>query len=646
MSDKNKIRILEDMILKAKDKYYSTLEDDYTELNIIDAEYDRLEEELRKLDPKNKLLNAVGSEKEINNKKVIHEIPMLSMDKRNNKNDVKDWFESFKYNNIIDDCEIIIEPKIDGVSGDLYYKNGKFIVASTRGNGKIGNEIKANFLDCIPETIPLFNNEKDFHIRGEFYISKKYNEDKSYDEMVPLRNQCAGILNRKEKTDIHKYINFIAYQIVLEDNKYKESEKIDYLSTIKHEKFSAVPYVLSDNINTILGFYDDYNKSIRDSWSFETDGIVLIFNNYLTQNKINKELGSTDHHNKYSIAFKPPPKGEWTYLTDVEWNTSKNGRVIPTGILKPVKIGEAIITRASLNNKSFIEVFNIQINDRVYVVRSNDVIPKIIKSERTDNKKKIKIDFCPSCGNKLYVKGVDYICENYLKCPSQIINRFLQWFEKNDIKNIGESGINNLVSVGHFTNIWEIYSMDINDLKKVISKFIGISPETDSMKEFIESFEKSRYQTVQNIIGKYGIPNIGIKSLQKLNIKDLNDLIKYKNINYMYSDSAMEKNLCIWLNEENNFDNLFSLVKYMRPILETNNDNKIKFCITGNDPNKRRKTIINELESTGKYIFVPTVNRETDLLILCGNNKSSIHNKQIQAMKYGTKIVKYDEFIK
>lgn len=646
MSDKNKIRILEDMILKAKDKYYSTLEDDYTELNIIDAEYDRLEEELRKLDPKNKLLNAVGSEKEINNKKVIHEIPMLSMDKRNNKNDVKDWFESFKYNNIIDDCEIIIEPKIDGVSGDLYYKNGKFIVASTRGNGKIGNEIKANFLDCIPETIPLFNNEKDFHIRGEFYISKKYNEDKSYDEMVPLRNQCAGILNRKEKTDIHKYINFIAYQIVLEDNKYKESEKIDYLSTIKHEKFSAVPYVLSDNINTILGFYDDYNKSIRDSWSFETDGIVLIFNNYLTQNKINKELGSTDHHNKYSIAFKPPPKGEWTYLTDVEWNTSKNGRVIPTGILKPVKIGEAIITRASLNNKSFIEVFNIQINDRVYVVRSNDVIPKIIKSERTDNSRKIKIDFCPSCGNKLYVKGVDYICENYLKCPSQIINRFLQWFEKNDIKNIGESGINNLVSVGHFTNIWEIYSMDINDLKKVISKFIGISPETDSMKEFIESFEKSRYQTVQNIIGKYGIPNIGIKSLQKLNIKDLNDLIKYKNINYMYSDSAMEKNLCIWLNEENNFDNLFSLVKYMRPILETNNDNKIKFCITGNDPNKRRKTIINELESTGKYIFVPTVNRETDLLILCGNNKSSIHNKQIQAMKYGTKIVKYDEFIK
>lgn len=646
MSDKNKIRILEDMILKAKDKYYSTLEDDYTELNIIDAEYDRLEEELRKLDPKNKLLNAVGSEKEINNKKVIHEIPMLSMDKRNNKNDVKDWFESFKYNNIIDDCEIIIEPKIDGVSGDLYYKNGKFIVASTRGNGKIGNEIKANFLDCIPETIPLFNNEKDFHIRGEFYISKKYNEDKSYDEMVPLRNQCAGILNRKEKTDIHKYINFIAYQMVLEDNKYKESEKIDYLSTIKHEKFSAVPYVLSDNINTILGFYDDYNKSIRDSWSFETDGIVLIFNNYLTQNKINKELGSTDHHNKYSIAFKPPPKGEWTYLTDVEWNTSKNGRVIPTGILKPVKIGEAIITRASLNNKSFIEVFNIQINDRVYVVRSNDVIPKIIKSERTDNSRKIKIDFCPSCGNKLYVKGVDYICENYLKCPSQIINRFLQWFEKNDIKNIGESGINNLVSVGHFTNIWEIYSMDINDLKKVISKFIGISPGTDSMKEFIESFEKSRYQTVQNIIGKYGIPNIGIKSLQKLNIKDLNDLIKYKNINYMYSDSAMEKNLCIWLNEENNFDNLFSLVKYMRPILETNNDNKIKFCITGNDPNKRRKTIINELESTGKYIFVPTVNRETDLLILCGNNKSSIHNKQIQAMKYGTKIVKYDEFIK
>ena len=181
--------------------------------------------------------------------------------------------------------------------------------------------------------------------------------------------------------------------------------------------------------------------------------------------------------------------------------------------------------------------------------------------------------------------------------------------------------------------------MSSDDLLKVIEKFVGISKETNNMKEFIKSFEESKNQTEQEIIGNYGIPAIGLKTLVKYGVETLNDLIKYKNVNYMNSDIAFEKNICIWLNEENNFDNLFSLVKFINPKKKKveSNINKKQFCISGTFINKKRNTVIKEIESTNKWIFNPTVNRETDLLIV--GNDSAVRNKVATAMQLKTKII-------
>lgn len=635
----DRVKELEEMILMAKNKYYSLNEDDFTEINILDSEYDRLEEELKKLDPNNPILRMVGNNDNNTFKKVEHKIPMLSMDKRNSKEGVVDWFNSFNNFNI--DKSVVIEPKVDGVSGDLYYENGEFKIASTRGNGKIGFEIKSEFLNCIPKKVPLFKNITNFHIRGEFCLPKSYNDNKGYDETVPLRNACAGALKKKDKDPIHDKIIFVAYQIVLDNNIYSEEDELEYLKSLPSiNNFRIVEYFKTDNINNIISFYDQYINKLRNIWEYETDGIVIVFNNCITQNFISREFGVTDHHNKYSMAVKPPPKGVWTKLIDVEWNTSRNGRIVPTAILKPVKIGDAIISRATLNNKSFISVFNIEINDDVYVVRTNEVIPKILRSKKTVESKEIILEKCPSCGSKIAIKGVDYVCSNYINCPAQKVNKFIHWFKMNDIKNLGESSINNLVNIGNFDNLWQLYAMKDDELIKVIEKFVGISSETNTMKEFLSLFNKSRTQKFSDIIGKYGIPNIGIKSVKLLKIYNMNDLLKYRNINYMQSDVSIEKSLCIWLNTEGNFDNLYSLIRFMNPIYETeNNIKKIKFCITGAFENKKRKTVINEIEELGLYEFTPSVNRETDILVV-GGDGNVVHNKEIDAMKFKTKILR------
>ena len=642
MDKEARIKELESLIINAKKNYYSTI--DTVDMEMTDAEYDLLEEELRKLDPDNKILKMVGYEERIDSfDKVEHRIPMLSMDKAHTKEDIVRW-----YNDKLDSCflkpdevEIIIEPKIDGVSGDMYYKDGFFDASSTRGNGKVGYKVPSDFLTCIPESIPT--SKHDINIRGEFYIPKSYNLERTKDDQEPLRNLCAGALKRKNRSDIHSKVKFIAYQLIDDGYEY-ESDKIEFLKTTK---FDVVPYYVAKTIDAAWAYFEQYEAAMREAWPFETDGIVLTFNSIKSQEKIRKELGDTSHHHKYSIAIKPKPEGVWTTLNDVEWNTSRTGTVKPVGIIGTVEIGSAIVNRATLNNISYIKNFDIRQFDKVMCIRANDVIPKIVRSIHTADSKEISLENCPSCGTKLQMRGVDYWCPNYLECPAQRINKFIYWFKANGVKGLGPNMIDALISCGHFYALWELYAMSREDLGRVVEKYCNLDVTTNTMKEFLDTFEESKNQTTQEIIGKYGIPTIGIKSLEKLNIEDLDDLIKYKDIKYMRSDVSAEVKICEWLNQDDkNFDDLFSLIKFIKPKKKTSNEKMkfIKFCITGQFEGKRRSSIIKEIEDTyTNWKFVSSVTRDTDFLIKGGD--SGIGNKEIAATKYRIPVILFKDGI-
>jgi NAD-dependent DNA ligase len=162
------------------------------------------------------------------------------------------------------------------------------------------------------------------------------------------------------------------------------------------------------------------------------------------------------------------------------------------------------------------------------------------------------------------------------------------------------------------------------------------------MKEFLDTFEKSKDQTCQEIIGNFGIPYIGIKTLEKIGVEDLNDLIKYKDIKYLRSDKVVEVKLCEWLNQdEKNFDDLFSLVKFIKPKDKKVDNRKYTFCITGEFVGKRRAKAIEEIENEcSKWKFVSSVTKETDILIK--GQEGGMSNKEISAVKYKIPILVLD----
>ncbi|PZM81899.1 hypothetical protein DLH72_04895 [Candidatus Gracilibacteria bacterium] len=642
MDTLNRIKELERLIIQAKKSYYS-FTDDTDEQQLTDAEFDLLEEELRQLDPNNVVLRQVGYEDTLNsitNKiKVTHTIPMLSMDKVKKKEDLLSWFNNKIDSGLITDYQLVVEPKVDGVSGDLLYSNTKFQYAATRGNGRIGLKIDTNLIkNTIKSTIPIKGSE--IHIRGEFYIPKSYNLKKERDDYEPLRNLCAGALKRKEPIEINKYIEFIPYNIIGTDITFdKEIEKLELL---RKTKYPDIQYFITKDITHVWEYFEEYEKSLRNKWSFESDGLVVVFNSINTQKIIVQEFGDTDHHHKYAIAIKPKSVGAWSTIRDVEFNVSRNGRIVPVAIMYPVQIGSVMVSRATLNNMSFVKENNIQLYDKVFCNRTNDVIPDIVKVIHTTKSKEVTIEKCPSCGTKLVEKGVDYICPNHLNCPAQIVNKFLHWFTSNDIKHIGPSSIDKLIHGGNFSSLWQLYAMNQNDLMCVIEKYCNISKDTDTMKEFIRLFEKSKDQTEQDIIGKYGIPTIGIKMLKKMNIYTLNDLIKYKDLSYMSSDVAVEKNICIWLNQDpRNFDDLFSLIKYIDPKKKVDKNIKKKlFCITGALDNLSRNDAIKEIENKyPNYEYSNTVTKDVSILYI-GNDATNT-SKYKTAVKYNIPIIEY-----
>jgi DNA ligase (NAD+) len=620
-----RIKELEDQLLLQSKNYYNGIE---SKTNIDDQEYDKLVEELRKIDPDNKYFTKIGI-KEINNnklKEIPHNPPMMSADKvkGNNFENVVKWCKNVL--SIIGKYKIdwYIEPKLDGNSIELKYVKGILESASSRGDGKIGLEIPIERLNNIPLTIK--NSNIELYIRGEAIISKKYKLKGKIDKNTPLRNLCAGILKRKEfdKTK-DNFIDFIAYQIE-PFNKYRNDSEV--IKKLREYGFRTVPLYTFNNFKSIEYFYDKYLKELRDKYEYESDGLMLIVSD--TNDKIVLDRSKLlNHHHHYNIAIKPSEEQEWTRIINVEWKVGKTRKITPTGILEPVKIGDAIYERVTLNNIKTIKDMNLCIGDKVLIRRSNDVIPTLVKNEYDTNDKNrniIDIKTCPSCGSKIVLdkSKTNYYCEN-INCLGQTLSIWLNWFKCCNIKNLSEKMLIKFLEYTKFQDLWRIYAISDILCETIFSNALKVNMNTPNMKEFMSSFKQSRYITELQMIAYYGIPGIGIKTLNKYNINNYKDLLKYKKFNNNYSEA--EKRICEFLNEGDNLDNLNRLYESLKPTFTSSNNKKkdintIKFCISG-EFDKSRKDIIKEIEDLLNWKYENTVTKDLNVLITTTNNNSS-----------------------
>ncbi|MCL2519506.1 MAG: hypothetical protein FWE37_00680, partial [Spirochaetaceae bacterium] len=355
------IKRLVTKLRQARTNYYNS-----GELLLTDNNFDDLEDKLRALAPHHSYFKTVGINFDSSGEagKVKHLVPMLSADKAKDMTEVSKWLGKLK----LASYQLIIEPKIDGLSASCRYVNGLLDVVATRGDGRTGQDITevAGYISAIPKKL---SQPLTIEVRGELYLPR----NTSYDTKgKPLRNNTVGLINRKENKAEASFVHFAAYRI--EGYSYgTEEEAIKLITALG---FSSVPYQLVSSEEEIDNYYQQYLEQLRDQWVYETDGLMLVINNSRLQAELDRRW-VVDHHHHYALAFKPPSASKVSSLINVEWQVSRSGFAIPVAIFAPIQLGGATLERASLHNAEYVGKLKLAAGDQLLIERANDVIPYV-----------------------------------------------------------------------------------------------------------------------------------------------------------------------------------------------------------------------------------------------------------------------------
>ena len=597
-------------LLSAKEAYYNSESSLMT-----DAEFDALEDKLREIDPDNSYFSIVGTDF-VRGEKIKHVYPMLSMQKGKTISDILKWIEKLSIKN----TGFCIQPKIDGLSASLAYENGRIKYIATRGDGETGQIIThiADYVSDIKKNISFSNGN--IEIRGELYLPKNTPFDTGN---RPLRNNCVGLINRKENISDLKYVRFVAYQIegIKFDN---ENSKIDLL---KNEGFNSVDYFIAEDISDIESVYQKYLDMLRSKWEFETDGLIITVNDASLFDEIDSRW-VIDHHHHYSIALKPPSESRETELERIEWQVSRQGNAVPVAVFSPVIIGGANIERASLANAAAVRSMRLRTGNKLLVERANDVIPYVKENlshggEDTD----LVINKCPSCSSKLIDSGVHIKCINP-SCPEVNIQKILFWVKESAVENISEATIRKLYDLDIVKSISDLYSLKAESLN-----IPGFAEKKTA--NFISEISKSRKMTASDFISKLGIPLVQSKTLAKLSIRSIDDFLSFNDETYVVGRNIIE-----WKNDSvnmNYFNEILSAVE-----IEASEDKETlgKICATGKGPLPRNE-LAKKIADAG-YEFTDAVTKDLSILLCDDVNSSS--SKISKARKLSIKIMTYDEF--
>lgn len=587
---------------------------------------------------------------------VTHVSPMLSLDKCHNIN------ELLKF---INNKETIASIKLDGLTCRLTYENGLLVRAETRGNGIIGSDITEHVKQFL--NVPMrINKDNAYILDGEAIIlDEDFVEINKNNEYKNSRNLASGSLAVLDTSLVAKRrLRFYGWNVV-----YGGGNSLkDNLVEAKELGFDIVPYWFNPNTSNALnpknlqGNIDYVFEYARDS-GYPHDGIVFKFNDI----EYGKSLGSTNHHFKDGIAYKPKDKTYRTKLLDVEWNCGKSGQLTPVAIFEPVDIDGSIVNRASLHNISVFEDLNLCIDDTIEIYKANMIIPQIKRNVSAEQRQYIEAieaptiyipEYCPICGCKTKIKQDNnskvLVCTNE-NCKGKLLGKLTHYVSKNamDIKGLSESTLEKFIELGWINDFKDIYLLKHHATEMV--KFDGFG-ET-SVKKLLNSIEKSRITTLDRFIYSLSIPLIGrsaSKTIAEYFNYDFNGLLDnfgfWKSFDWTTLDGfgkvmsdSMDK--FITDNVTKYFVDLPGYLIFKKPettSISNSLEGKV-FCITGSlNCFTNRDEVKEKIESLGGKVS-NTVNAKTDYLVC---NEASDSSKYKKAQSLGVKIVNEDELIK
>lgn len=526
-------------------KYYiqsETLVEDYV--------YDQLFDALKKIETEQPELIAPDSPTQrvaqgLSNDfaTVQHAVPMLSLDKCYNQEDLESFDESLR--KLVLDQEITyhIEPKFDGSSIALLYENDLLVRAATRGDGIEGEDITANARTI--KSIPLRVNFSAFGIhkielRGEVVIAhnqfEKMNAEREKQGLKTFensRNTASGSLRMKDSAEVaQRSLEAFIYQIgyiedkqgkaILSTTFQKQSEIIDWLDQkgfLVPKKETKIVHSVKEAINYCLDWQEK-----RNHYNYEIDGMVIKLDNIPLQNIV----GHTAHHPRWAIAFKFKARQAITQLHSVEYQVGRTGAVTPVAKLAPVKLAGVTVSSVSLHNEDFIKEKEIELNDYVYVERAGDVIPYIAGVDKLQRKNTTAIVFptnCPSCSSALAKPEGEAIwrCEN-ADCPAQIEERIIHFVSKGamNIDGLGKDIVKRFLNEKLLQSIEDIYALP----QKQEDLLALEGWKEKSVNNLVQGIENSKNQAIWRLIVGLGIRHIGTSTAKHL-AKQVHSLLEF-----------------------------------------------------------------------------------------------------------------------
>lgn len=516
---------------------------------ISDGEYDALMDELLALEKDTGMVldgsptQKVGGDILSGFKKVKHTKKLYSLQKCTQFDTLLSWADDLKKNYGVD--KFTLEYKFDGLRIVLLYDGGKLIQCATRGNGVVGEDVTAQIktIRGVPATIEYKGR---LIVQGEAMMLKSVLDDYNKHATEPLknpRNAAAGaIRNLDVSVTRSRKLDLFMYDIVECDGIHFDTQ-VEEHNFLKKQGFEISDYfnVYSD-MSTLI---DDIKKLDTDKSALDTliDGAVIKINDVAVRD----EIGYTAKFPKWAIAFKFKPEELTSKVLDVVWQVGRTGKITPIAIIEPVELAGAVVKRATMNNIGDIERKGVKINSRVFVRRSNEVIPEIlgVAEDCVDSKPVVAPSTCPCCGAKLVEIGANLFCENRA-CHDQIINRLAHFASRNamNIEGLNEKTIEQLIVDRHVQTYADIYKLTIDDL---ITLDLFKDKKANNL---IQSINKSKTVDLSNFIYALGILNVGEKTsrdlakhfgnIEKLRHATKDELVCINDIGDVVADSIIE----------------------------------------------------------------------------------------------------------
>ncbi|MGA1847097.1 NAD-dependent DNA ligase LigA [Deferribacter abyssi] len=623
---------------------------------ISDYEYDLLYKKLKDIEEKypeiiapDSPLQRVGYAPIDSIKSVAHEIRMFSLDNTYNESELKDFINRI-YKNADENVTFVVEPKIDGAAISLVYENGFLKLGVTRGDGVVGEDVTHNIKTV--KTIPLKIKYKEkLVVRGEVFLPKsefiKINNERLNQGLEPFanpRNAAAGTLKlldsriaAKRGLDIYIYALDIGRK---HDNHY---EDMLYLKEIG--------FKVNEHIKNVKSFdaiieHIDYLGNLRDSLDYEIDGAVIKVNEY----KIQEKLGETIKYPRWAIAYKYPAEMKTTILKDVIFQVGRTGIITPVAILEPVRISGSTVSRATLHNEDEIRRLDVKINDTVFVEKSGEIIPKIVKVVK-ENRTGQETDIifpknCPVCKGVVIKENAYYLCLNP-DCPAKLKASIVHFASRDamDIRGLGEKVVNKFVELGFLKSVGDIYTLDYEE----IATIEGFGKK--SAENLKNSVEESKKRPFDRVLYALGIRHVGMKTAKILAeyFKNIDNLINAKLEDLISIDEigdVIAKSIYHTVRNEKFINLIYRLKSYGLKFNLDESEEKHellsgkKFVITG-VLSKPRGYFVKLIEELGGEVL-NSVSKKIDFLLV-GEKPGS---KLDKAKSLGVKIINEDEFNK